>query len=309
MLVCTLFVWFVVYGVLGWVYESTYCTIVERTWKNRGFLYGPICPIYGVGIVTMMLIWGSIQASGQTLTWWQVFLIAFFGSMVLEYTTHWALEKLFHAYWWDYSNMPLNINGRICLPASIAFGLGGLLVAYVLYQPTIDISQQIDPLVIEALSLVLMALTAADTAITVSALNRFAHAASALNTSVNAHMDQFVANVQERGAAVAGQLQEKRDDAAQAIAGTVEAIKATGANVTEQLQERGSAAADAVAHERDRFTKSLRDLFLADMGHLAREALRRVHGFTTSKQLTDALDVEALGEMLDDVQHKHWPHD
>lgn len=309
MLVCTLFVWFVVYGVLGWVYESTYCTIVERTWKNRGFLYGPICPIYGVGVVSMMLIWSALGATQSPVTWWQVFLIAFFGSMVLEYSTHWVLEKLFHAYWWDYSNMPLNVNGRICLPASIAFGLGGLLVVYVLYDPTLKVSQALDPLLTEAISLLFMALLAADTAITVSALARFAHAASALNTSVNAHMDQFVINVQEKGAAVAGQLQERRDDAAQAIAGTVEVIKSTGANVTGQLQERGSAAADAVVRERDRFTRSVRDLFLGDMGHLAREALRRVHGFVTPDQLPDVPGAEALNEMLDDLQHRHWPHE
>lgn len=52
------------------------------------------------------------------------------GSIVLEYGTSWALEKLFHAYWWDYSSMPLNINGRVCFPYSVGFGVAGLIVVY-----------------------------------------------------------------------------------------------------------------------------------------------------------------------------------
>ena len=65
-----------------------------------------------------------------TFTWWQIFLVAFLGSIVLEYGTSWALEKLFHAYWWDYSSMPLNINGRVCFPYSVGFGVAGLIVVY-----------------------------------------------------------------------------------------------------------------------------------------------------------------------------------
>ena len=63
---------------------------------------------------------------------YRIFLICFFGSIVLDYTTSWALEKLFHAYWWDYSDVICNINGRVCLPASIGFGLAGILVFYAL---------------------------------------------------------------------------------------------------------------------------------------------------------------------------------
>lgn len=55
------------------------------------------------------------------------------GSIVLEYGTSWAFEKLFHAYWWDYSSMPLNINGRVCFPYSVGFGVAGLIVVYLLH--------------------------------------------------------------------------------------------------------------------------------------------------------------------------------
>lgn len=285
MWVCACFTWFVVYSVFGWIYESTYCTIVERKWANRGFLYGPVCPIYGTGIVAMMLIWGNLVAQGVVLTWWQVFLIAFFGSAVLEYVTHWVLEKLFHAYWWNYSNMPLNLNGRICLPASILFGLGGLLVVYVLYGPTMDLTAKVDPLAFEAFALVLMACMAADTAITVSALNSVARAASALNRSLNDHMDQFVIDVQERGSAVAGQLQERTEAAAA------------------QLQE----GKEAVARERERFARILRDRQLGGMSHMAREALRRTQALARPERVAELPGMEQLAMMWSEVRSKHWP--
>ena len=120
------FLWFLGFGLLGWIYETSYVTIKEKKWSNRGFLFGPVLPIYGVGAALICAVVEFVLKDGYT--WWQIFLISYLGSVVLEYSTHWTLEKLFHAYWWDYRDMPLNINGRVCVPASIAFGLAGLLV-------------------------------------------------------------------------------------------------------------------------------------------------------------------------------------
>lgn len=81
---------------MGWIYESIYCTIRAKKWENRGFLYGPLCPIYGAGGVAITAIADFISAhTDATFTWWQIFLVAFLGSIVLEYGTSWALEKLF----------------------------------------------------------------------------------------------------------------------------------------------------------------------------------------------------------------------
>ena len=291
MWVSKVFVWFVVYSIFGWIYESTYCTICERKWENRGFLYGPVCPIYGTGIVSMMLLWKTLLSDGITLTWWQVFLISFFGSAILEYSTHWTLEKLFHAYWWDYSNMPLNLNGRICLPASILFGLGGLMVVYVLYEPTVELSAHVLPALSEFLSIVLSGFIAADTAITVSALTRFAKVASSINDSVNEHMEQFVSDVQERGASVAENLQER------------------GTAVADGIQERRDDAAAAIAAERERFAAALRDSRLADMSHYMRAAARRARGFSPRVMIRELPGAEQLLGMWSDVRGKHWPHE
>jgi uncharacterized membrane protein len=300
------FICFVIFSFLGWIYESTYCTINERRWENRGFLYGPICPIYGVGVVTMMAIYQFCTAEGITLEWWQVFMVAFFGSAVLEYSTHWALEKLFHAYWWDYSNMPLNLNGRICLPASTLFGLGGLLVVYVLYQPTETVLSHIHPNPAELVSLVLGALIAADTAITVSALRRIANAASAINRRVNEHMDAFVSQAVEKGEAAAALVQEGRDGAAMVLSKAAETIQGAGAVVTGQ-RPHGEHMDQAATAERERFEAALRDRMLGGMGHSVRAAARRVKRLAPVERMGDVPGAKVLAGLMQDVTAKHWP--
>ena len=181
------FVYFVIFSCMGWIYESIFCTVKSGSWQNRGFLYGPVCPIYGVGAATIMALmdWFTNQNQGQVnYTWWQVFLVAFFGSIVLEYVTSWGLEKLFHAYWWDYSDVPLNINGRVCFPASVGFGAAGLLVIYVIAPATKDATQWITPILMELFSLIFMALLSIDATLTVSALTGFERNVAAMEEAL-----------------------------------------------------------------------------------------------------------------------------
>ena len=205
------FVYFVVFSVMGWIYESIFCTIKNGKWQNRGFLYGPVCPIYGVGATSITFIMDQLAAAGiPELTWWQIFLIAFLGSIVLEYATSYALEKLFHAYWWDYSNVPLNIHGRVCLPASIGFGIAGLIVVYGIAPFTNRIIGWIPPSWMEFLSLILMAVVAADTTLTVSVLTHFEQNVVALESTLNQHMEQFVSSIQEKTQEASANFAEER---------------------------------------------------------------------------------------------------
>lgn len=301
MFVCQVFVCFVIYSVVGWIWESTYCTIVERRWQNRGFLYGPVCPIYGTGIVGIMLLWGQMVQAGHTMTWYQVFLTVMVGSAILEYVTHWALEKLFHAYWWDYSNMPLNLNGRICLPASTFFGLGGLLIIYVLYEPTVQIISLADPLATEMSALLLMAAIAADTAITASSLASIARAASAINQGVNDHMDRFVINVQERGAQVAGELEERRDETTQALKAAAASVRRREEALSEQLERSQQTAQDKIDAERRRFAAAMRASQVGQMGTLVRSAASRAMRTVSPDRLPDIPEREQLAQLWRDM--------
>ena len=107
-------IWLFFYSVVGWIYESTLCSVRAHKFINRGFLNGPYCPIYGWGAVLDILILGKVQ---------NPVLLFFLGAIVtcsLEYFTSYIMEKLFHARWWDYSKRKFNINGRVCLLGAVA---------------------------------------------------------------------------------------------------------------------------------------------------------------------------------------------
>ena len=126
-----LFLWFLLYAFIGWVYESVLVSVSERRWVNRGFLNGPLCPIYGCGAVLAIVLLHDFTNPIE------IFLISSFGASILEYITSWGMEKLFHARWWDYSHYRFNIQGRICLLGAIVFGFGGVLIIDVV-QPQVE---------------------------------------------------------------------------------------------------------------------------------------------------------------------------
>lgn len=93
---------------------------------NRGFLVGPICPIYGTGAVAISLVLSGAESP------FAIFCVSLVGSAILEYLASYLMEKFFRVRWWDYSNKPFNINGRICLTSLIAFGFFGVLAIKVI---------------------------------------------------------------------------------------------------------------------------------------------------------------------------------
>lgn len=121
----TYFLVFIIYSVCGWIIEEIFCSISEKKIVDRGFLLGPICPIYGFGGIGMTLALTRFSESPVV-----VFCMAIILAAVLEYLTSYAMEKIFNARWWDYSNEKLNLNGRICIGTLIPFGIFGLIVIY-----------------------------------------------------------------------------------------------------------------------------------------------------------------------------------
>lgn len=187
--------YFFIYSFLGWIYESTMVSLREKQWSNRGFLIGPICPIYGFG--ALIFVW-----LGAGLKVWLTFLVCMVSSAVLEYITAYSLEKLFHASWWDYSNMPLNLNGYICLPASLLFGTVGVIVAHVVHPiiavPVEWLSDTIDNI----MALLLVGVVSADLTLTVAGLSDFVQKMqefeARINQSISDKYDELESNVSGR---------------------------------------------------------------------------------------------------------------
>ncbi len=120
-----LFVLFIIYSFLGWIIETIYCSINDKKFANRGFLVGPICPIYGTAAILMIIFLQKYINEPLTL-----FVLAVVLCSVVEYIVSFIMEKLFNTRWWDYSKRLFNINGRICLSNAVCFGALGLLLLY-----------------------------------------------------------------------------------------------------------------------------------------------------------------------------------
>ena len=164
-------VFFMIYSFIGWLWEMIYTPIEEKNFQNRGFLFGPICPIYGFCILILQFLMRNVPIfTSDTMTTPKLFLICLIGSAIIEFSTSWIMEVIFHARWWDYSNFPLNIDGRICLPASIFFGLVGILLVNYVF-PATDLLMNIVPSVVfETTALIMMVIFGADYALTQASL-------------------------------------------------------------------------------------------------------------------------------------------
>ncbi|NLM12291.1 MAG: phosphohydrolase [Epulopiscium sp.] len=187
---------FFLFGFLGWVWESIYCTIEEHKWVNRGFLYGPICPIYGCASLIGFFTYDLIKAGYMPkMEWWMLFIFGFVVSMVIEYPTSWVLEKLFNARWWDYSDIPLNINGRTSVPTSFVFGAAAIFLMNILI-PLVDRGIRVFPeFLLDLLALILVSLISVDTTLTISSLSDFQKYVVSLDEAFQNHMANIVERV------------------------------------------------------------------------------------------------------------------
>ena len=173
--------------------ETVYCTLYNKKWQSRGFLFGPVCPIYGVGAICGFALVDTLNLNNcPPLEWWQVIIIGFFGSAVLEYSTSLLLEKLFHAYWWDYSDLPLNIQGRISLFTSLGFALAGLLVVYVLYPFCAWLFGFISGEMVELIALIFASVLAVDLTLTISSLSDIIYKMQHIDENINERMTDLV---------------------------------------------------------------------------------------------------------------------
>ena len=115
--------YYLLYSFLGWCTEVVYATLKTGKFVNRGFLNGPVCPIYGTGMAICVLLLNTLVDK-----WFLLFIVGLVFASVLEFLTGFVLEKIFKLKWWDYSKEPFNIKGYICLKFSLLWGLAILLM-------------------------------------------------------------------------------------------------------------------------------------------------------------------------------------
>lgn len=122
-----LFFVFIITSFCGWLIEVIGEFIKSKKFVNRGFLIGPICPVYGLGTVLITVVLTHYEND-----YFAIFILSMVLCGSLEYFTSYIMEKIFKARWWDYSNEKFNINGRICLETTLWFGIAGILIIKVI---------------------------------------------------------------------------------------------------------------------------------------------------------------------------------
>ena len=110
--------WFFIYSILGWTIESVYMSFCNKKLTNRGFIRGPICPIYGVGALTVYFVLRPF--AGNYL---ELFVFGSLMATAIEFCTAKIMIRVFGGVWWDYNEKPFNYQGIICLESSIVWGL------------------------------------------------------------------------------------------------------------------------------------------------------------------------------------------
>ena len=217
-----LFLWFLFYSCCGWVYESILVSVQQRRPVNRGFLNGPLCPIYGTGAVLAVLLLSDVRGTAL------VFLFSAAGASVLEYVTSWAMERLFHARWWDYSNFRFNLHGRICLLGAVVFGCGGVFIIEVA-QPWVERWTAMLPLAAAHwLCAAFALLLAVDTVVTVAGV-----------ADLDDRLDRMAEAMARYGAAAQERLGQAADDVRSGAKAAVPgAVSDAVADAQERLGER-----------------------------------------------------------------------
>ena len=130
--------YFLGYSFLGWCVEVIYHAVTLGKVVNRGFLNGPVCPVYGFGSLAVFALGNCISPEGtESLTFWPLFLMGIVLTTSIELLAGWLLDVFFHARWWDYSDNPLNFHGYICLKFSLIWGLGIVFIVRIVH-PAMD---------------------------------------------------------------------------------------------------------------------------------------------------------------------------
>ena len=141
---------FFFYCFCGWVWESCYVSVCQRRWVNRGFLHGPLLPIYGSGAILILFV--TLPAADHL---WLVYVLGLVAATALEYVTGAVMERLFGVRYWDYSHHWCNLNGYICLSSSVAWGFFSVLLVRFIHPPVARLLADIPAFLVDPAALVL----------------------------------------------------------------------------------------------------------------------------------------------------------
>ncbi|MDY3013706.1 MAG: hypothetical protein SOR61_00610 [Evtepia sp.] len=314
---------FYFYCFCGWLWESCYVSARQHQWVNRGFLHGPLLPIYGTGAISILFVTLPVRDSIPL-----IFLLGMLAATLLEWITGIIMEWLFHVRYWDYSTQPFNVGGYICLTSSLAWGAFSILLLRFLYPPAEFLLFRIPQFLLLPLAWGITVLFAVDMVQSFRAaldlrkllttlteehetIRRLAKRAEVLSAFAEDDLERFRARTQEERLLLAQRLEQAKAQhqqtkkqaqeellrlrraarlkASEAVAATLESLEA-------RLEERASGSAvqsvqaelkEAIARLRTQQTEIKNRSFAP-----YRRALRILHGNPSAqaKRYRDALE-------------------
>lgn len=244
-----LLLYFFVYGFLGWCAEVAFAAVKQGRFVNRGFLNGPICPIYGVGVTIVIAFLTPIKSNLILLYIISVILVT-----LLEGLTGWAMDKIFHNKWWDYSNMPFNIGGYVCLVFSLVWGVACVAIMYLIHPPIHRLLTYIPSTLGIILIVLLGILMFADLYVTASAIFRFnKHLASMEKIASELHeiSDQLGENIYEKTVLA----MEKQEESRQVLEASKQKLDETASEIREKTQDISEELLSHIAELRTRYNE------------------------------------------------------
>lgn len=155
---------FFIYGFLGWCYESAYVSIKHKRWVNRGFVRGPLLPLYGSGAILLLFVTIPFRES-----LFMMFVAGAIGATILEYVTGVTMEALFKVRYWDYSKRKFNFQGHICLAATTLWGVFAILLVKVVHRPIENLIMGLPETLVEIFVMIITVVFTADFALSFKA--------------------------------------------------------------------------------------------------------------------------------------------
>ena len=251
-----------IYSFLGWCAEVAFAAVRHGRFVNRGFLNGPVCPIYGYGVLCVLLILEPVKSN---------LVLLFFGSMfftsAIEFLVGFIMEQLFHDKWWDYSNNPFNIKGYVCLEFSIIWGIACVLVVDVIHPMIYALIKKLSTPVGILVMAALLALLVFDAILTLAEmlkLNKRFKAITELECAIHSVSDamgeKLIYEPMERGKERRVAFDEKHPEFAEKKREAVEDVMAKRSEINVAVKEREDARREELAAKKAELEAKLAEL-------------------------------------------------
>lgn len=266
----TLFLYFCFYACAGWCMETVYCSVLEKRFVPRGFLHGPLCPIYGVGVLLMILFFAPFKDNLIVF-----YLVSTVVMSAWEYFVGWFLEVTTHIKYWDYSMYRFNLKGRICLWVCLIWGVLSYICIFWIHPPVAALIAQIPQLAQQVAALILAALVLADAVVTIRELalmTKVMNKLATLGGELQVQMALGKAELSDRLMDAKGTVTDKLQDAKEAFAAILP--DAVGENTAKVKARYNDLVASA-----EKYTRRFRHVYVQftapKVDPKLREAVRR----------------------------------